>query len=54
VGYVHVAADEPIKRFSAQFADSLPYSVEPLTTEVNPGLSIHSGRGVVGVGVVLE
>jgi len=49
---VHVAAAEQAKAFEGLLRSNLPCPDEILITELTPGLSVHSGAGMVGVGVV--
>ncbi len=53
LGYLHVNAREMAERFAAEVAAALPCSVEPLYADMTPGLSVHSGAGLVGVAFVV-
>jgi DegV family protein with EDD domain len=46
---LHVNALEPARRFEQQMRAALPCPPEALYAQMNPGLSIHSGSGLVGV-----
>lgn len=49
VGVVHVAAGEEAKEFEKLVREQLDHEGEILTTELTPGLSVHSGAGMLGV-----
>jgi DegV family protein with EDD domain len=49
---MHVNVPEDAQRFQAQVLQALPYDGEVIVTEMNPGLSVHSGAGIVGVVIV--
>ena len=49
---MHVNVPEDAQRFQAQVLEALPYDGEVIVTEMNPGLSVHSGAGIVGVVIV--
>ncbi len=46
---LHVKAYEKAKQFEALVQQALPCPTEIIYAEMNPGLSIHSGSGCVGV-----
>lgn len=46
---VHVNALEPARAFEKMLRQSLAYPPEVLYIELTPGLSIHSGAGLIGV-----
>ncbi len=52
IGYLHVNARAVAEQFAARVNAALPCSSEPLYAEMTPGLSIHSGAGLVGVAFV--
>jgi DegV family protein with EDD domain len=52
VAIMHVAAPEAAQRFETQLRARVPYAAQPLFCELTPGLSVHSGAGMVGVGMV--
>jgi DegV family protein with EDD domain len=54
VAIIHVAAPEAAKQFEEKLHASLAYSTEALFCEVTPGLSVHSGAGMVGVAIVVQ
>lgn len=49
IGYLHVNARALAEQFAAQIQAALPSSAEPLYVAMTPGLSVHSGAGLVGV-----
>ena len=49
----HVAAVKSAMDFEAQLRKSIRCPAEILHCELTPGLSVHSGAGLVGVGIVL-
>ena len=48
VGIVHVRAEDEARRFNEQFKQAVNYSGEVLYAELTPGLSVHTGAGLVG------
>jgi DegV family protein with EDD domain len=46
---VHVDAPEEARRFAGQLRDRFPCPEEIVIASVTPGLSVHTGAGVVGV-----
>ncbi|HOU13339.1 MAG TPA: DegV family protein [Anaerolineae bacterium] len=52
VGIIHVNAPEKAREFETLLRVQLTFPAEIITAEFTPGLSIHSGTGVVGVVVV--
>jgi DegV family protein with EDD domain len=51
---LHVNAEAEAKEFSNQLGQVVPYSGEVLFAELTPGLSVHSGAGMVGVCFVVR
>jgi DegV family protein with EDD domain len=51
---VHVCAPEEAKKFEAALRACLPCPEKTLYIELTPGLSVHSGAGLVGVAMVLN
>ena len=51
---VHVCAPEAAKKLEELLRSYLPCPDEILYTELTPGLSVHSGAGLVGVGMVIS
>jgi len=49
IGYLHVNAREMAEQFAAQVSAALPCPAAPIYADMTPGLSIHSGAGLVGV-----
>ncbi len=49
MGIIHVNAPEKAREFEAQLREHLPCPADVITAEFTPGLSIHSGTGIVGV-----
>ncbi|MGC9394388.1 MAG: DegV family protein [Anaerolineae bacterium] len=54
MGIIHVNAPEKARAFEARLHEHLPCPDDVITAEFTPGLSIHSGSGVVGVVVVAK
>lgn len=52
MGIIHVNALEKAREFEALLREHLSCPTEVITAEFTPGLSIHSGTGIVGVVVV--
>ena len=46
---MHVNVPEDAVRFQAQVLERLPFEGEVILTEFTPGLSVHSGAGLVGL-----
>jgi len=51
---LHVNALDSAQQFEAQLRQSLVFPPDSLYIELNPGLSIHSGAGLVGVCFVVD
>jgi len=49
----HVAVPEAVQEFEAQLQANLECPEEIMVVELTPGLSVHTGVGLVGVGVVV-
>ena len=50
---IHVNAAEEARQFEAQLHDSIECPSALLTAELTPGLSVHSGAGIVGMVFVI-
>lgn len=50
----HVAAADSAREFESQLRKTIACPAEILHCELTPGLSVHSGAGLVGVGFVLS
>lgn len=53
VAFFQVAAEENAARFAEQFRQRVASPPDTMTVEVTPGLSVHTGAGMVGVVVIL-
>jgi DegV family protein with EDD domain len=51
---VHVNAEEYAKEFEALVRETLDFADEILIAEFTAGLSVHTGRGMIGLAVVAE
>jgi fatty acid-binding protein DegV len=51
---VHVRANEKANQFNTQFQQAVNYSGETLYAELTPGLSVHTGAGLVGASFVVS
>ena len=54
VAVLHVAAEEQARQFEGLLRAAIPCPDEVMVCELTPGLSVHSGAGLVGVCVVAE
>lgn len=51
---VYVRAESEAEKFFQQFNESINYPGEVLYAELTPGLSVHSGAGMVGACFVVS
>jgi DegV family protein with EDD domain len=54
VSIVHVSAIESAHKFEPMLRETLAYEGEILYSELTPGLSVHTGAGLVGTAFVTE
>ena len=52
VGMIHVNNQEGVMALFEMLQEALPISAEPLFAEFTPGLSVHTGSGVIGFVIV--
>jgi fatty acid-binding protein DegV len=52
MGIIHVNVPDEARQFSAQVRAALPCPENILIAELTPGLSVHSGAGMIGLVVV--
>jgi DegV family protein with EDD domain len=53
MGIVHVAAPRAAREFEQRLRAQLNCPTEILVADLTPGLSVHTGAGLVGVGIVV-
>ncbi len=49
---VHVAVPEEAQAFAKEIVQAPPYTGEVIFAELTPGLSVHTGAGMLGVVVI--
>jgi len=54
VGMVHVNNEEGVRSLFTSLKNALGFDVDPLYTEFTPGLSVHTGSGVIAYVLVTE
>jgi DegV family protein with EDD domain len=54
VGLVHVNNEEGVLGLFEMIKEAIPVSAEPMVTEFTPGLSVHTGSGVIGFVLVIK
>jgi len=54
VGMIHVNNQEGVTALFEMLQEALPISAEPLFAEFTPGLSVHTGSGVIGFVIVTK
>lgn len=54
IGMIHVNNEEGVVALFEMLKDALPITAEPLYTEFTPGLSVHTGSGVIGFVIVTK
>lgn len=52
MAFVHVDAADALAQFRKGLCAQVPCPAKPLVAELTPGLSVHAGKGVVGVAFV--
>ena len=53
IGLIHVNNEPGVKELFIAIKDVLPIDVEPIVSEFSPGLSVHTGTGVIGFVLVI-
>jgi DegV family protein with EDD domain len=51
---IHVNAPEGAEEFKTLLQQSIALPVDVMTAQMTPGLSVHTGEGLVGVGFVVQ
>ena len=51
---LHVLADDPARQFEEMLRVEMDCPTEMPRVEINPGLSVHTGAGLVGVVLVID
>lgn len=54
IGLIHVNNEEGVLALYDELKDALNISVDPLVTEFTPGLSVHTGSGVIAFAIILQ
>jgi DegV family protein with EDD domain len=52
IGLIHVNNEEGVLKLFEMLKDAMPLDVEPVVTSFTPGLSVHTGAGVIALAVV--
>jgi DegV family protein with EDD domain len=54
VGLIHVNNEEGVLALFTDLQDALNISLDPVVTEFTPGLSVHTGSGVIAFALILK